>query len=670
MVESKTLKNLFSSEEWKGFFHNLSKITGFCFSIYDDKVMPPLSINENPACKLIRSFFNSSKNCPDSCEKIIFKALDLNEPKTYKCYSKIISFSVPINYLNEKAVIIGRNSFTSEKDFREFSRTAKDRGIQEIPDVSSLSYTDENDAKNTSHYVHQTINYLLNNLLEKNKTIEKFRRLTVLMDTNILEGLSKNKKFLYRYIADTIDFIVAPHSIAILTLDPDKSTYKTVSTAGKYKDSLMKLQFDQGNALIRKILTARAPVFPVDPGTEKCIPAEVIGKTELLYLFPIFISNAMNGLIGVFDRKLPGEDIKIISALRDQIEVTLENQALHFAADKKMEKLLNSISDLSISIAPVLNSEQLVQIILEKLIQLLKAEQGSLMLLNQETDELLVEAKINMDKLEREGIRVRRGEGIAGKVLENGEPLLVEDLEKDPRIKQKNKSRYKTKSFVSIPIRIDGRMSGIFNMSDKISGEAFDKNDLKLIQAFIANAAIAIEKSLMYKKNKELKQLSLTDPLTGVLNRRYLDNRLYEEIARYGRYKNPFSLLMVDIDGFKEYNDTFGHIAGDNTLKTITTTIIGSLRDIDILTRFGGDEFVVILPQTPKANAINIANRTKDSVEQDSISPKQQLPSNITISIGLTSYPDDASSATELLAKADEALYIAKKKGGNKLVYF
>ncbi|MEF9425766.1 MAG: sensor domain-containing diguanylate cyclase, partial [Candidatus Mariimomonas ferrooxydans] len=336
----------------------------------------------------------------------------------------------------------------------------------------------------------------------------------------------------------------------------------------------------------------------------------------------------------------------------------------------KIEELLNSVSDLSMSIAPILNWEQLVQTILEKLIQLLKAEQGSLMLLNQETDELLVEAKINIDKLEREGIRVRRGEGIAGKVLENGEPLLVEDLEKDPRIKQKNKPRYKTKSFVSIPIRIDGRMSGIFNMSDKISGEAFDKNDLKLIQAFIANAAIAIERSLMYKKNKKLKQLSLTDPLTGALNRRYLDNRLYEEIARYGRYKNPFSLLMVDIDGFKEYNDTFGHIAGDNTLKTITTTIISSLRDIDILTRFGGDEFVVILPQTPKTNAINIANRTKDSVEKDFISPKQKLPSHITISIGLSSYPDDASSATELLAKADEALYIAKKKGGNKLVYF
>ncbi|MEF9438081.1 MAG: PocR ligand-binding domain-containing protein, partial [Candidatus Mariimomonas ferrooxydans] len=311
-----TLKSLLFSEEWKDCFQGLSKITGFCFSIYDEKVIPLLTINENPVCKLVRSFFNSSKNCPDSCEKFIFEALKLNEPKTYKCYSKIINFSVPINYLNEKAVIVGRNSFSSHEDFHEFSRIAKDRGIQKIPTVSSLSHTDENYSKNTSRYVQQIINCLLNNLLEKNRTMEKFGRLSVLMDTNILKGLSENKKFLYRYIADTIDFIVAPHSIAILTLSPDKSTYKTVSTAGKYKDSLMKLQFDLENSLIRKILTARAPVFPVDPGTEKCIPDEVVGKTELLFLFPIFTSNAMNGLIGVFDRKLPGEDIKIICALR------------------------------------------------------------------------------------------------------------------------------------------------------------------------------------------------------------------------------------------------------------------------------------------------------------------------------------------------------------------
>lgn len=669
MAESMTFKYLLSSEEWRGYFENLSKITGFDLSIYDENGISLLTTKENPICRLIKSAMHSSMHCPDSCERFMLEPLKLNEPTTYKCYSKITNFSVPINYLKEKAVIVGRDSFTSYEDFLEFLRIAKDSGLQEIPITTSLNFLDENYIKNIPQYVHKTINYLLNSLQEKHRLIEKIGRFTALMDTNILEGLSKNTESLYKYIIDTIEFILGPNPITILALDHQTSTYKTMHSTGTYKNAIMNLQLDSKNPLIQQILTTKPPVFTLEPGAAKLITAGANGKTERLHLFPIFIANTMEGLIGVFDRKLSQEDIKIINALRDYIEVTLEKHALHLTIDKKIDEMLTSISDLSKSIAPVLNWGQLLQTILEKSTQLLKAEQGSLMLLNHETAELLVEAKKNISNIAKENMSLSIGEGIAGKVLESGEPLLVKDVEKDPRINQKNKSRYKTKSFISIPIKIDDRISGVLNLSDKINGKVFDENELKYIQSFTANAAIAIERNLLYKKNEELKKLSITDPLTGILNRRYLNNRLSEEIAHFRRYKHPFSFLMLDIDGFKEYNDTFGHIVGDRALKNLATTITLSLRSIDIAARFGGDEFVIILPQTPKVDAIDIANRLRENVEKAYIPHQQELPFKTTVSMGLASYPEDASSAAELIEKTDQALYLAKKGGRNKLMY-
>jgi diguanylate cyclase (GGDEF)-like protein len=378
----------------------------------------------------------------------------------------------------------------------------------------------------------------------------------------------------------------------------------------------------------------------------------------------------MEGLIVVLDEKLPPEDIKIINAFREQVESALRTHFLYLSMNRRMDEMLSTLLDSSISIAPLLNWDRLLQTIVEKATQLLKAEQGSLMLFDQESSELRVKAKKSIDEIIENNMRIQKGEGIAGKVFENGTPLLVEDVEKDPRINQKNKPRYKTKSFLSIPLKIEDRLVGVLNISDKISGEVFNENDLRLIQSFATNASIAIERNMLYKKNEELKELSVTDPLTGMLNRRYLNARLNEEIARFNRYKYPFSLLMVDVDEFKKYNDTFGHIAGDKVLKIIAHTIQQSLRSIDKAARFGGDEFVLILPQTPKVDAINIANRIKENVEKIHFPEEEKIPpAELTVSIGLTAFPDDASSAAELLEKTDQALYLAKKGGKNRLVY-
>ncbi len=662
---------LFSSNESSFYFKSLAKVTGFSLSIYDGNGFLVFSTDENPVCaSFLKPALRSSIGCPASCEKLIFETLKSNKPSTYKCGAKIINFFVPINYLGEKAVIVGRNGFASHEDYLEFLKIAKNTGTQKIPVKAPEIFIDENQLKNSCQYIHDSTNYILNNLQEKHRSTEKLGRFTSLVDTAILEKLSKNTDFVYRYIIDTIEFILGPTSVAILALDNNSSEFKAVCATGKNKDFLMGLKFNSKNTLMQQVHSEKAPVFTVHPETKKIIASNAIYESELLHLFPILIANNIEGLIAVFERKLPQEDIKIINTLRDYIEVTIENRSLKLTIDNQLEEALTSIYDLSKSIAPVLDWNQLYKTILEKSLELLKAEQGSLMLLNHDTAELRAVAKKSMDSIAKDDMKLRLGEKIAGKVLENGEPLLVEDVENDPRINQRNKSRYKTKSFICLPIKIEDRVSGVLNVSDKISGEAFNEKDLKLIQSFIPNAAIAIERSSLYEKSEKLQQLSLTDPLTGILNRRYLDNRLTEEISRFKRYKHPFSFLMLDIDGFKKYNDTFGHLTGDKVLKNLASTISSSLRNIDIVARFGGDEFVIILPRTLKGDAINIANRLRESVAKSKITSQGKPPqNNLTVSIGLTSFPEDASSTNELLEKADQALFRAKKSGRNKLAH-
>jgi diguanylate cyclase (GGDEF)-like protein len=669
-AENVPLKKLLSSAEWKNYLDSLSKITGFAFNIYDENGALFLNTGENQICKLIRSSAPGSTECPDSCKKMMFGPLTLNEPATYKCGFRVINFSVPVNFLNEKAIIVGRYGFVSYEDFLAFMEIAKDRGIQKIQLAMPLNFIDENHVKNIAGYVYSTTNYLLNNLQEKYRLSKKIGRLTTLVDTTILDRLLKNIDSVYRYFIDTTEFILGSIPVAVVALDSLTSTYKTVDSTSKYRDLLKNIRFDSNSPVIKQISSAGASESPFKIDAEKLIVPGLPGEIKHSYIFPIFISGALEKLIIVFDGNLADEDIKIINAIRDFIEVTIENHALRLKIEKKMDEIANSISDLSHSIAPILNWALLLQTILEKSTQLLKAEQGSLMLLNNETLEFLVEAKQSIDDILINDMRIHTGEGIARKVLESGIPLLVEDVENDPRINHKNRPRYKTKSFVSIPIKIENRVSGVLNISDKITGEVFNESDLKLIQSFTANAAIAIERSLLYEKTEELQKLSITDPLTGILNRRHLNNRLSEEINRFNRYKHTFSFMMLDIDGFKDYNDNYGHLTGDSVLKILATTLACSLRPTDIIARFGGDEFVVILPQTPKIEAIGIANRLRETVESASVPHHGDLPiDNFTISVGLTSYPDNASSATELIEKTDQALYLAKKGGRNKLVY-
>lgn len=658
-----TLSKLFSSKEWIEYFDQLSRTVNFELSVFNEEGERLVLVNENPFCKFLRSAHLDNLNCPESCDTLIRSA----ETGISRCLAQVMTFSFPVERLNDRVYIAGRGGFAEYEDLIEFIKIVQDNRLPRIPVSMPLSFPGEEYVKAVSEYVHLSIRRQLDSFEEKHKMEEKLLRMTSLFDSQTFGTLSNNPQLLYRYMLDTIEFVFGSTSSALLLFDEEDSAYKTVCSTGPLKDVAENFYIDKENPAIHEMTSTRSALFYQD--LEQIPDAGPLQDVRSSYFFPIFIGAEMKCVIAIFDKQFSHHDMKVMNAFKDYVQLNLENHDLRITVKKtkRSDKKTGYLADFSSTITTVLDRELLLKKLLEKSLQILSAEQGSLMLLDNETSELVVEAcKSRSDKI-MEKMRLNKDEGIVGKVLDSGNSMLIEDIEKDPRTRQENRDHYSTKSFISALINIEDRVTGVINISDKTEGGAFNEEDLNLIRSIIDNSAIAIERSLLYDKTEELKKLSITDPLTGIFNRRYLNRRLSEEITRYNRYKHPFSFMMLDLDKFKEYNDTFGHVAGDDLIRTLANVIERSLRAIDIAARFGGDEFVAIFPQTPKSDAIQICGRLKDQIDVTLNELNVEMP--LSISMGLATYPDDASSIMELIERTDQALYLAKKDGGNKVVF-
>ena len=292
--------------------------------------------------------------------------------------------------------------------------------------------------------------------------------------------------------------------------------------------------------------------------------------------------------------------------------------------------------------------------------ELVQSERASLLLRDDKNEGLTAKASV--------GARInlltepRVGERVSTLVLEDGDPVVVEDITRIGIKAAPAAWQYKTPSFLSYPILIGERRIGVMNFTDKATGDAFDERDVELLQAIAPQIAVAIDRTVLKDKAGEFEQLSVTDPLTGLLNRRYLEKRLIEEIERSKRHRFPMSLMMLDVDEFKSYNDMFGHPAGDTALKIVAGVLQDVLRGADVAARYGGEEFAILLPQTTSTEAAAIAERLRQRIEHTEF-PKRK----VTVSIGIASCSSDIETPADLVGAADHALYEAKNHGRNNV---
>jgi diguanylate cyclase (GGDEF)-like protein/putative nucleotidyltransferase with HDIG domain len=214
-----------------------------------------------------------------------------------------------------------------------------------------------------------------------------------------------------------------------------------------------------------------------------------------------------------------------------------------------------------------------------------------------------------------------------------------------------------------VPLINRDTLIGVLMLARKKRGATYDMSDIDLIRVLTSEIAIAIENAQLHAK---IKTQAITDDLTKLFNRRYFNERIHEEIERHTRYGGDFSLILYDLDYFKLYNDTYGHKAGDKILQDVTRNVTKLLRSVDLVFRYGGDEFAIIVPQTSAEDALSISERIRTTVAEE----MKQREIEITLSLGIASFPADGTSIEDLVQAADAALYQAKQSGGDQTAVF
>jgi diguanylate cyclase (GGDEF)-like protein len=380
------------------------------------------------------------------------------------------------------------------------------------------------------------------------------------------------------------------------------------------------------------------------------------------------ISSAIEALkAGAYDYIIKPFDIDHLKLV---IKRGIEKQSLLVRNKELLERLekekykLEIIMDAYNKIGSIFGLDDLADFVTTKAIQIAEAEKASLMVVDENSGELVLKGFKGLDG-EKVVLRIKIGELIAGWVAQQGEVLLVRDIDTDPRFKFPKSSRYKTKSFISLPLKIDSQVIGVMNVTDKLADiKVFTEEDLKYLSLIAHQTVTQIENIRLCEK---LASMAATDSLTTLFNHRYFQEELNMEMMRAQRYRHELSLMIFDIDFFKTYNDQYGHLEGDRVLRQVAAIIRQNVRQVDIICRYGGDEFVVIVPFTGIKGARFVAEKVRESVaEADFLNTETHKVIRVTVSGGVATY-HTGLNREELISLADRALYKAKAEGRNKI---
>src|SRR5215469_11344230 len=315
--------------------------------------------------------------------------------------------------------------------------------------------------------------------------------------------------------------------------------------------------------------------------------------------------------------------------------------------------------ELGKALTSSLQLDQVLRTIMEKINEVLHPDTWSLLLMDTEKQELYFEIATGEGSEALKDVRIKLGQGLAGWVAETGEVVVVPDTRTDSRFFSKvdDKTKMQTRSIVAVPVRFRDQCLGVIELINCIGPEGFSPRELALLEALADYAAIAIENA---RHVQRIHELTITDDCTTLYNARHLNFMLDTEIYRSHRYSYEFSLIFIDLDHFKAVNDTHGHLTGSKLLSEIGQAIKDKCRLIDLAFRYGGDKFVVLLPQTSKENALGVARRLHKLIRESVWLKDTDLNVKITASVGVASYPTDSRTKAELLHLADEAMYLVK----------
>ncbi len=391
---------------------------------------------------------------------------------------------------------------------------------------------------------------------------------------------------------------------------------------------------------------------------------KAIDAAQIELFFPLITRNEVAGILALTKPRTgisyDVEDINLLQLIVAQIAVLIHNAQLYTEA-RRMGEELNLINKLTQIITSSPDIGRVYKKFTQELRKVMDADWASVVLL--EGDKLRFFALSSIAcHLWKQG-DVIKAEGTATAYVVKTKRALAEDdlLQKHLFWTGKVHLNYGIKSIVYVPLLSKGEGIGALIIGSQ-RPQAYGVREVGLLEQLAGQLATAIENFCLYQ---QLQRQAITDELTGLFNRRYFENRLTEEIVRYSRYGKPFSVLFLDMDNFKNYNDGYGHRAGDSLLREISQIIKKVVRKIDLCFRYGGDEFAIISPETTAEEAYEVAERVRTKIASEMEIKKIVL----TVSLGVACFPADGATGEGILRAADTALFYAKQSGNQTCIF-
>jgi diguanylate cyclase (GGDEF)-like protein len=397
---------------------------------------------------------------------------------------------------------------------------------------------------------------------------------------------------------------------------------------------------------------SRGSSFSVALNSEK--PVVHAGKPEYSVCLPLIANKTKVGILrldNIFSqRRVKATDIKKLIQAADLFSFGIYNILSQKHLKHQVTKL-TTLSHIGRAFATTLKLTEILESAIASLVKDLGYDRAQLFLLDEST------------KVIAENISIDFRGTFRTVDMSAGVSPLIESL------MYETKPSFLTRKFSSnligyVPIKYKSKRTGLLIIDNLFTRQPMTAYDLAFLNILSDQLATVIENSRLFER---VEKLSITDSLTGLFNHQYFYERLDEEITRANRFTNPLSIIMLDIDFFKSFNDTFGHQSGDTVLTTVSQIIQKNIRSIDVASRYGGEEIVIILPETDLGGAQRIAERILYNITTHEFKMTNDQIAHITVSMGVVSYPIDATVKPDLVRKADIALYWVKNHGRNAI---
>lgn len=444
---------------------------------------------------------------------------------------------------------------------------------------------------------------------------------------------------------------------AVLLLDSATQRLALRKHSGPF-ENLAATSIPVGEGLIGSAARLKKPVYAPDvsqhpdyitsiPSTrsELCIPLLLRGEV-------VGVLDCQTDQLNFFDE----ETIELLTIFATQASIAIQNAQLH-ALERRRAAQLEAINTIARRTTAVADIRELLHQACTLILQAFPADHVTVLL--RENGGLVLRSHVGtLTPRFAEGAMLPAEPGVCQQALATNAPVLVDDVADTPNYVA---GFTETRSELVLPLISFGQAIGVLTL-ESAKPEGFQVSDISPLESVADICAAAIQNTNYLE---QVRQLAYRDGLTGVFNRRLFESRILEEIERARRYNSTLSVLMVDIDGFKPLNDEFGHLLGDEVLKQVSAIFLQQTRKVDVVCRYGGDEFAILVPETTGRNAAAVAEKLRRIVSSWDF---PGVPRPVTLSVGIAGYPAHGDNRDAIMKAADGALYAAKQAGRNRVV--